>query len=95
MRCAFHRLFVCLEGDYVSFISQNQRDEIQRKFDALRDSCSVSKAAFLLSSNARPVLSNSNVFSTRGMADIHFISKWWDLLGFWMSVKLILKMYGY
>lgn len=30
-----------------NFISQNQRDEIQRKFDALRDSCSVSKAAFL------------------------------------------------
>lgn len=36
-----------LADDYIQFISQNQRDEIQRKFDALRDSCSVSKADFL------------------------------------------------
>lgn len=41
-------LLIDLADDYMQFISQNQRDEIQRKFDALRDSCSVSKAALLL-----------------------------------------------
>lgn len=36
---------VCFLVFILSCFSQNHRDEIQRKFDALRDSCSVSKFA--------------------------------------------------